>query len=99
MHVCVIYFAEVYCLCFLYALQLLILFSTLHNIYSCTHPFTHPQSVVNASVAHMHAKAKGQLEYKELEYGHRRLDPARGVDYILSLVFRDNTSGRRVTRK
>ncbi|XP_045106284.1 chondroitin sulfate synthase 2-like [Portunus trituberculatus] len=56
-------------------------------------------SVVNASVAHMHAKAKGQLEYKELEYGHRRTDPTRGVDYILSLVFRDNTSGLRVTRK
>uniref|UniRef100_A0A0P4W3X9 Hexosyltransferase n=1 Tax=Scylla olivacea TaxID=85551 RepID=A0A0P4W3X9_SCYOL len=56
-------------------------------------------SVVNASVAHMHAKAKGRLEYKELEYGHRRTDPARGVDYILSLVFRDNTSGLRVTRK
>ncbi|XP_050729542.1 chondroitin sulfate synthase 2-like [Eriocheir sinensis] len=56
-------------------------------------------SVVNASAAHMHAKAKGKLEYKELEYGHRRMDPARGVDYILSLVFRDNTSGRRVTRK
>lgn len=60
---------------------------------------TTTQSVVNASVAHMHAKTKGHLEYKELEYGHRRADPARGVDYILSLVFRDNTSGRRVTRK
>ncbi|KAG0725180.1 Chondroitin sulfate synthase 2 [Chionoecetes opilio] len=56
-------------------------------------------SVVNASAAHMHARAEGRLEYKELQYGHRRADPTRGIDYILSLVFRDNTSGRRVTRK
>ncbi|KAK4314086.1 hypothetical protein Pmani_014616 [Petrolisthes manimaculis] len=56
-------------------------------------------SVVNASVAHMHNRAGGRLEYRELEYGHRRFDPARGVDYILSLAFRDNASGRIVSRK
>lgn len=57
------------------------------------------QSVVNASVAHMHGRVGGRLEYRGLEYGHRRFDPARGVDYILSLAFRDNASGRIVTRK
>lgn len=56
-------------------------------------------SVVNASVAHMHTKTNGNLEYRGIEYGHRRLDPTRGVDYILSLIFRDNTSGQTVTRK
>ncbi|XP_037792712.1 chondroitin sulfate glucuronyltransferase-like [Penaeus monodon] len=57
------------------------------------------QSVVNASIAHMHLKTKGSLEYRGIEYGHRRLDPTRGVDYILSLIFRDNTSGQTVSRK
>ncbi|KAG7166270.1 Chondroitin sulfate synthase 2-like [Homarus americanus] len=56
-------------------------------------------SVVNASISHMHIKTKGNLEYRGIEYGHRRLDPTRGVDYILSLIFRDNTSGQTVTRK
>lgn len=56
-------------------------------------------SVVNASIAHMHLKTKGSLEYRGIEYGHRRLDPTRGVDYILSLIFRDNTSGQTVSRK
>lgn len=56
-------------------------------------------SVVNASVTHMHTKKNGNLEYRGIEYGHRRLDPSRGVDYILSLIFRDNISGQTVTRK
>ena len=56
------------------------------------------QGVVNASISHM-KRTKGKLEYRGIEYGHRRLDPTRGVDYLLSLIFRDNTSGQTVTRK
>lgn len=56
-------------------------------------------SVVNASTSYMHIKTQGNLEYRGIEYGHRRLDPTRGVDYVLSLIFRDNTSGQTVTRK
>lgn len=54
--------------------------------------------VVNASILYI-TKTRGNLEYRGIEYGHRRLDPTRGVDYLLSLIFRDNTSGQTVTRK
>ncbi|CAL4137218.1 unnamed protein product, partial [Meganyctiphanes norvegica] len=56
-------------------------------------------SVVNASIEYVQSKNPGSLEYRGMDYGHRRIDPTRGVDYIISLSFRDKTSGLIVSKK
>lgn len=49
------------------------------------------QSVIEAGIAHLKTKSPDydKLTFKELRYGHRKYDPTRGIDYILSLTFKD----------
>ncbi|XP_018013658.1 chondroitin sulfate synthase 2 [Hyalella azteca] len=55
-------------------------------------------SVVLAGSSHISNRSDGRLLLKRLEYGHYRVDPVRGTDYILSLTFRDGASGSLVTK-
>jgi Chondroitin N-acetylgalactosaminyltransferase len=54
---------------------------------------------MNASITHLSDKYKGKLQYKRLVNGYRRYDPARGMDYILDLAFRDTDSGLEVLKR
>ncbi|XP_076048148.1 chondroitin polymerizing factor [Oratosquilla oratoria] len=56
-------------------------------------------SVVNASASYLQTISGGFLQFHSLQYGHRKFDPTRGVDYVLSLFFRDNVSGQLVSKK
>lgn len=57
------------------------------------------QHVMNASISHLTEKYKNKLQYKRLVNGYRRYDPARGMDYILDLAFRDTDSGLEVLKR
>lgn len=54
---------------------------------------------MNASITHLTDKYKNKLQYKRLVNGYRRYDPARGMDYILDLAFRDTVSGLEVLKR
>ena len=47
----------------------------------------------------MSMKYQGTLEFRHLEYGHRKSDPTRGVDYVLSLSFKNKSNGQVVSKK
>ncbi|KAF2357380.1 Chondroitin N-acetylgalactosaminyltransferase [Trinorchestia longiramus] len=55
-------------------------------------------SVVLAGSSHITNVSNGRLLLQKLDYGHYRVDPVRGTDYILSLTFRDGASGSVVTK-
>lgn len=55
--------------------------------------------VLNATVAWMHTKYEGLLQYRRLINGYRRFDPSRGLDYKVDLAFRDTTNGHEVHKR
>ncbi|CAB3366693.1 Hypothetical predicted protein [Cloeon dipterum] len=55
--------------------------------------------VMNASISHMTQKYNEKLQYRRLVNGYRRYDPARGMDYILDLAFRDMDTGLEVLKR
>lgn len=57
------------------------------------------QQVINSSVNTMEHNYHGKLQYRRLVNGYRRYDPARGMDYMLDLAFRDKDSGLEVMKR
>jgi hypothetical protein len=47
----------------------------------------------------MEQKYRGKIQFRRLVNGYRRYDPARGMDYLLDLAFRDTASGREVLKR
>lgn len=54
---------------------------------------------MNASVAKIEEKYKGELKFRKFINGYRRFDPARGMDYVLDLAFRDTTVGKTFQKR
>lgn len=54
--------------------------------------------IVTASVAHLRKKYD-LLRYLSLENGYRRFDPTRGMEYILDLLFEDETTGTKLLKR
>lgn len=57
------------------------------------------QYVMNKSISKIEDKYEGALKYRRFINGYRRFDPARGMDYILDVAFRDTTVGKTVHKR
>uniref|UniRef100_A0A1B6C963 Hexosyltransferase n=1 Tax=Clastoptera arizonana TaxID=38151 RepID=A0A1B6C963_9HEMI len=55
--------------------------------------------VLNASIAKIEEKYKGELKFRKFINGYRKFDPARGMDYVLDLAFRDTTVGKTFQKR
>ncbi|KAL7641451.1 UNVERIFIED_CONTAM: hypothetical protein RMT77_007322 [Armadillidium vulgare] len=54
-------------------------------------------SVVNSSIKHLEEKYSEKFKLENLNYGHKRFDPTRGMDYLISLSLTNEK--RRILNK